>query len=310
MNDARSSTATATTATAEPTPTLIGRFAPSPTGPLHLGSLVAATGSYLDARHQGGRWLVRLEDLDTPRNLAGAEAAILQTLAAFGFSTDGPVVRQSKRRALYESALSLLWQRGLLFRCRCSRREIAEAGLSDEPRCVGDCRRHLQAEGEGCLRVALDSLPPRQVHDRSGREIRFDPTVHTDVVVRRRDRVIAYHLAVVVDDAEQAVSDVVRGGDLLGSATWQLGLQSALSLPTPRYLHLPLVVEPDGTKLAKSRRSVPLATGAAPFLLRRALQLLGQPSPKVAASDLEATWQSAIAAWDPAAASRCAEVPA
>lgn len=310
MNDARSSTATATTATAEPAPTPIGRFAPSPTGPLHLGSLVAATGSYLDARHQGGRWLVRLEDLDTPRIVAGADAAILQTLSDFGFRTDGPVVRQSKRLALYESALSRLTQRGLVFRCRCSRREIAAAGLSDEPRCIGDCRRQSQHDGDGSLRVALESLPPREVRDRSGREIRFDPTVHTDVVVRRRDGVIAYQLAVVIDDAEQSVSDVVRGGDLLGSTTWQLGLQSALSLPTPRYLHLPLVVEPDGTKLAKSRRSVPLATGAAPFLLRRALQLLGQPSPTVAASDLEATWQSAITAWDPAAASRSAEVPA
>ena len=310
MNAARSSTATATTATAETTPAPIGRFAPSPTGLLHLGSLVAATGSYLDARQQGGRWLVRFEDLDSPRILAGAEVAILRSLAAFGFRSDGPVVRQSERLALYESALSRLAQRALLFRCRCSRRDIAAAGLSEEPRCVGDCRRQGSTDGEGSLRVALEGLDPKQVVDRSGREIRFEPTVHTDVVVRRRDGVFAYQLAVVVDDAAQSVSDVVRGRDLLESTAWQLGLQSALSLPTPRYLHLPMVVEPDGTKLGKSRHSLPLDAIAAPGLLRNALQLLGQPPPAVAVSDLEAIWRSAIAAWDPVAASLRVEVPA
>lgn len=305
MSGARSSTATATTATAEPTPT--GRFAPSPTGPLHLGSLVAATGSYLDALHQGGRWLVRLEDLDTARNVAGADTAILQTLAAFGFRFGAPVVRQSERLPLYESALARLARRGLLFRCRCSRRDIAAAGLSEEPRCVGDCRRHPATGAEGAVRVALDGLAPRSLRDRSGRGLRFDPAVHTDVVVRRRDGVIAYQLAVVVDDAAQSVTDVVRGGDLLESTAWQLGLQAALSLPTPRYLHLPLVVEPDGSKLAKARRSVPLEPDAAPALLRRALEMLGQRLP-AAGSDLGAIWNHALEAWDPAAATRCATV--
>ena len=309
MSAVRSSTATATTATADPTST--GRFAPSPTGPLHLGSLVAAVGSYLDARSAGGRWRVRLEDLDTSRNVDGADVAILDTLHAFGFIVDGEVVRQSQRLALYDSAIADLERQGLLFHCRCSRREIAAAGPGEEPRCVGGCRTRSWGPADAAIRVALDRLTGRHLRDRSGRDIRFDPGVHTDVVIRRRDGVIAYPLAVVVDDADQGVTDVVRGGDLLSSTPWQVGLLQALSLPLPRYLHLPVVVEPGGAKLAKSRRSVPLDAAAAPALLRRALEMLGQPRPDGDAADhVESIWATAIARWDPAAASRVAEVTA
>jgi glutamyl-Q tRNA(Asp) synthetase len=271
---------------------------------------VAAAGSYLDARHSGSRWLLRLEDLDTARLVAGADAAILQTLDAFGFRIDGEVLRQSARQAHYEAAIARLQQAGLTFLCRCSRREIAAAGLGEEPRCVGDCRRQPSGSaGAGALRVALDGLQERRVRDRSGREIQFDPHHHTDVVVRRRDGVIAYQLAVVVDDAAQGVTDVVRGGDLLPSTAWQLALQQALSLDTPRYLHLPVVVEPGGAKLAKSRRAVPLDPAAAPALLRQALSLLGQPPPDVPGSGgLDALWAASIARWDPAAASQRTEV--
>lgn len=310
MSDAKSSTATATTATAEAPAT--GRFAPSPTGPLHLGSLVAAAGSYLDARSRPhGRWLLRIEDLDFARNLPGAEQSIIAALRIFGFRHDGEVARQSARLPQYEAALARLEDAGLLFNCTCSRREISAAGLGDEPRCIADCRRRGHAPGGAALRVRLEGLQPREVRDRSGRSIRFDPRTQADVVVRRRDGVIAYQLAVVVDDAAQGVTDVVRGGDLLGATGWQLALQQALSLPTPRYLHLPVVTEPGGGKLAKSRRSLPLDTGAAPALLYRALQLLGQAPPEgLERSGLAATWEWALAHWDPRAAARHHEVVA
>lgn len=316
MSGAKSSTATATTATAEALPPA-GRFAPSPTGLLHLGSLVAATGSYLDARHGGGRWLLRIEDLDTARNLPGAESSILATLQSFGFRPDGEVQRQSERLPCYFAALETLAARGLIFHCGCSRRDIAVAaavagaGAGDEPRCVGHCRQRRADPAQAAVRVSLRELAPMCLRDRSGREIRFDPAVHTDVIVQRRDGVIAYQLAVVVDDAAQGISDVVRGGDLLPSTAWQLALQQALALPTPRYLHLPVVTEPDGSKLAKSRRSLPLDPASAPAQLCRALALLGQPAPPAPhRGTLDALWDWAIARWDPEAATARAEVRA
>lgn len=157
--------------------------------------------------------------------------------------------------------------------------------------------------------MALERLQRNRVRDRSGRTIDFDPAIQTDVVVRRRDGVVAYHLATVVDDAAQGVTDVVRGGDLLASTGWQLGLQQALGLPTPRYLHLPVVTEPDGSKLSKSRRALPLDARAAPALLRRALELLGQAAPPCT-DDLATLWQAAVGRWDPDAACRESEVRA
>ncbi|MCP5328068.1 MAG: tRNA glutamyl-Q(34) synthetase GluQRS [Steroidobacteraceae bacterium] len=322
MNDAKSSTATATTATAKQPLAPVGRFAPSPTGPLHLGSLVAATGSYLDARHGGGRWLLRIEDLDTARNLPGAEATIRATLQSFGFRPDGAVLRQSERLPRYLTAIRILAEAGRVFHCGCSRRDIAAATATaagagagaragDEPRCVGRCRERRIDPAQAALRASLEGLAPRCVQDRSGREIRFDPEVQTDVVIRRRDGVIAYQLAVIVDDAEQGISDVVRGGDLLPSTAWQLALQQALSLPTPRYLHLPVITEPDGSKLAKSRRSLPLDPATATDSLCRALTLLNQPLPPASRqATLEALWDWAIAHWDPAAATARSTVSA
>ena len=215
----------------------------------------------------------------------------------------------------YFAALEKLAATGLIFHCGCSRRDIAAAaavaGAGDEPRCVGHCRERRVDPAQAAVRASLRDLAPMCLRDRSGREIRFDPAVHTDVVVRRRDGVIAYPLAVVVDDAAQGISDVVRGGDLLPSTAWQLALQQALTLPTPRYLHLPVVTEPDGSKLAKSRRSLPLDPAAAPAQLCRALALLGQPAPPAPCrGTLEALWDWAIARWDPQAATARAEVRA
>jgi glutamyl-Q tRNA(Asp) synthetase len=246
---------------------------------LHLGSLAAAVASWLDARSRDGRWLLRIEDLDTPRNVAGAAEQIAHTLARFALRWDGDLALQSARIAGYEAALALLEHRDLLFHCDCSRRLIAAAVAADEPRCVGRCRERKPAAAGSAIRVALDRCRARSVADRGGGSLSFDPATQTDVVVRRRDGVFAYQLAVVVDDAAQGVTDVVRGRDLRSSTSWQLGLQQALDLPAPRYLHIPLVTEPGGAKLAKARRSVPLEPAAASGQLRRSLELLRQQPP-------------------------------
>jgi glutamyl-Q tRNA(Asp) synthetase len=280
----------------------VGRFAPSPTGSLHLGSLVAALASWLDARCRNGRWLLRIEDLDTARNVAGAAQQFVQTLRNFGLHWDGDVVLQSARLANYAAALESLAARQLLFCCDCSRRLISSAGAGDEPRCVGRCReRNLPTEGNA-IRVALDRCSVRHTEDRGGEALRFDPARHTDVVIRRRDGIFSYQLAVVVDDAAQGITDVVRGADLLASTAWQLGLQSALQLATPRYLHVPLVTEPGGAKLAKSRRAVPVESDEAPRLLARALHLLQQAPPdELATRPVPAVLEWALAHWNPVA---------
>src|SRR4051794_7773232 len=242
--------------------TLTGRFAPSPTGPLHLGSLVAAVGSWLFARHEGGRWLVRMEDLDAPRVVDGSAGEILRALERYGLTWDGDVVYQSQRIALYDEALSTLRVKNLVYDCGCSRADLARtasAPLGREPVYPGTCR-----EGLPPGRVA------RAVRFRTSHEvIAFDDVLRGrveedvaaetgDFVVRRADGVYAYQLAVVVDDAAQEVTQVVRGSDLLTSTARQIALQRALGLLTPSYAHLPLVVNPDGSKLGKRDGALPL----------------------------------------------------
>ncbi|MFM7624857.1 MAG: tRNA glutamyl-Q(34) synthetase GluQRS, partial [Gammaproteobacteria bacterium] len=260
------------------TPRYIGRFAPSPTGPLHQGSLLAALGSFLDAHHAGGDWLLRLDDLDQPRCRTEHAASILDALAAHGLNASRPATRQTDDPRPYAAALAALEARGLLFACDCSRREFAAAGLT-EPCCLRDCRTRRPPASGSALRVDLSALHPMTREDSSLGTIRFDPAQHRDLVVRRRDGIVAYALAVVVDDADAGVTDVVRGGDLREGTGWQLALHQALALEPPRYLHLPVVVEPDGTKLAKSRRSVPLDAGAAARNLVQVLGWLRQPVP-------------------------------
>ncbi|MGZ8797130.1 MAG: tRNA glutamyl-Q(34) synthetase GluQRS, partial [Thermoanaerobaculia bacterium] len=242
----------------------IGRFAPSPTGPLHLGSLVAAVGSWLFARKASGRWLVRMEDLDRPRVVPGADREILDALRRYGLTWDGEVIVQSQRIEAYEAALRTLRERGLVFDCACSRAELlraASAPASSDPVELiypGTCRSGLPPG-----RVA------RSIRFRAGGTIVFDDAVagHVeedlatspgDFVVKRADGVFAYQLAVVVDDEAQGVTQVVRGADLLSSTARQIALQRALGFRTPEYAHLPLVVDSNGAKLGKRGGALPL----------------------------------------------------
>jgi glutamyl-Q tRNA(Asp) synthetase len=273
------STATATTATDRSPPLYVGRFAPSPTGSLHLGSLVAALGSYADARSRGGRWLIRMEDLDRARVVKGAAERMLRTLEVFGLTWDGVVEYQSERTARYAEALETLRADGVTFECSCSRRERdRESGYP------GTCRGGPTRSGPTATRFRVDASVV-SLEDRLQGRCDFLLCERGDVVIRRRDGAFAYQLAVVVDDALQGITDVVRGADLLDSTPWQIALQHALALPTPRYAHLPLVVESCGEKLAKSRRSVSIDAAHAGRQLYEALRLLRQDPP--AALELE-----------------------
>lgn len=271
-----------------------GRFAPSPTGPLHLGSLVAALGSWLMARQAGGQWLLRVEDIDPPREVAGATLAQRRTLAAFGLHHDGPVLRQRDRGDAYQVALERLLSAGHAFACHCSRSDLAvDGGIHRRCRAT-----HPRPDPAIRLRVPDDTL------------VTFDDAVQGrvtqdvarevgDVVLRRADGLWAYQLAVVVDDAAQGITHVVRGADLLDSTPRQILLQRRLGLPTPAYLHLPLVVDGDGRKLSKSLAALPLDDDAPLPALRAAWSLLGQSLDAVsAATDPDAFLAQAVAAFE------------
>ena len=280
-----------------------GRFAPSPTGPLHFGSLAAALASWLDARAARGRWLVRIEDLDPPRELPGAADGILRTLERCGLYWDGPVLFQSARKPFYEEAIRQLEKH--CYPCGCTRREIADSSLglaSDGAQIYpGTCRDGL-APGRAAralrLRVPDEGISfndrvQGRVAQRLAREV-------GDFVLRRADGQFAYQLAVVVDDAAQDVSDVVRGADLLDSTARQIVLQRRLALPTPRYLHIPAAVNAAGEKLSKQTAAAPVDW---PRDFPRLLDFLGQPP--------AATLAEAVNNWDPAfiAAKRAALLP-
>jgi len=272
----------------------VGRFAPSPTGPLHFGSLVAALASWLDCRSAGGRWLLRMEDLDQPRVMPGAADAILRQLEACGLAWDGPVVYQSARRELYEQALREL--AGHTYRCACTRKELEDSALAIDGSRVypGTCRAGLPADrAPRAVRVRTDAGPVRFADRVQGPIEQSVEREVGDFVLLRADGVIAYQLAVVVDDAAQAVTDVVRGADLLDSTARQIHLQRLLGAATPRYLHVPVATNAAGEKLSKQTR----AADAGPRDLAAALEFLGQPAPGGLAGSALLEW--AVRHWDP-----------
>jgi len=314
-----------------------GRFAPSPTGPLHFGSLVAAAGSYLEARSRGGEWLLRMEDLDPPREQPGAADAILRALEACGMGWDGAVMYQSRRGAAYAAALARLQAQGLVYPCACTRREIADSHLNfarsahDAPLAhasgggaggegerdaapiyPGTCRNGIAAGRTARawrLRVG-DSVV--EFEDALQGRLRQDLAAEVgDFVLLRADGLHAYQLAVVVDDAEQGITDVVRGADLLDSTPRQIYLQRLLGLPTPRYLHLPAAVNADGEKLSKQTRAPPVDTRDPVPALMRALEFLGQAPPaELRRSALAEFWRWAVAHWDAQRIPRVRSLPA
>ncbi|MGI9245690.1 MAG: tRNA glutamyl-Q(34) synthetase GluQRS [Steroidobacteraceae bacterium] len=268
----------------------VGRFAPSPSGPLHFGSLVAAVGSYVDARAAAGRWLVRIEDLDPPRERPGAADDILRTLERLGLHWDGPVVRQSTRAAHYAAALAQLAQRKLLHGCACTRSTLAalpanlgrEPGASDELFHPGRCPPPLPSAPESPGRAWRLRVPEGAIafQDRSLGVQAIDVAATVgNFVLRRRDGLFAYQLAVVVDDSDQGVTDVVRGCDLLASTARQILLQQALGRGPVRYLHLPLAVDDRGRKLSKSDDSPAAGEDGPAAQLVAVLRFLGQAPP-------------------------------
>ena len=257
----------------------VGRFAPSPTGPLHLGSLVAALASWLDARQAGGRWLVRMEDLDTPRVMPGAADTILRQLDSFGLHWDGEVVFQGRRTDLYEQALRAL--SSFTYPCACSRKELEDSALAIDGARVypGTCRAGLAASRRGrasyAVRLRTEDAPIEFTDRVQGRQSQRLARDVGDFVLRRADGVYTYQLAVVADDADQGVTDVVRGADLLDSTARQIALQRHLGVPTPRYLHVPVVVNAAGEKLSKQTH----APDAQPAQLAQAMAFLGLSPP-------------------------------
>lgn len=249
-----------------------GRFAPSPTGPLHFGSLVTALGSWLRARANGGEWQVRIEDIDTVRTVDGAAEAILASLQAHGLHADGPVVRQSQRLDLYDAALARLVGSGHAYACACSRTDLAAFGGIHPGECV---RRGPQSAWR--VRVPDETVPfDDAVHGTVTQSLRDEVG---DFIVRRADGTFTYQLAVVVDDADQGITEVVRGADLLESTPRQILLRRLLGLPGTDWLHLPLVLDDDGRKLSKSDRARPVDDADPLSGLRRALAFLGQRVP-------------------------------
>lgn len=293
-----------------------GRFAPSPTGPLHFGSLIAALGSYLDARAAGGEWLLRIEDVDTPRNVLGADDEILRTLEAYGFAWDGEVVWQSRRLGDYRDALLRLIDERAAYACACSRREIELAGavraVDGGAVYPGTCRSGLAA-GRAPRAYRL-RVPEMRIGFEDRVQGRIEQQLAAEVgdfVLQRADGPFAYQLAVVVDDGLQGITDVVRGADLIESTPRQIWLQRCLGLPTPRYLHLPVATNAAGEKWSKQTHAPALDSAMPAASIARALAFLGQPLPpdaqRLPATELLA-W--AVARWDPPAIPRQRAVPA
>ncbi|QTO53565.1 tRNA glutamyl-Q(34) synthetase GluQRS [Duffyella gerundensis] len=275
--------------------TCTGRFAPSPSGELHFGSLIAALGSYLDARAQHGRWLVRIEDIDPPREVPGAASAILQQLDHYGLHWDGEVLWQSQRHEAYREALRWLQQHRQSYFCRCSRSRIQQTGGYYD----GHCRDAGYGPENAALRLRQHH-PVYQFHDLLRGDVVADAALaQEDFIIHRRDGLFAYNLAVVVDDHFQGVTEVVRGADLIEPTVRQIALYEQFSWPAPAWLHLPLALNPDGNKLSKQNHAPPLPTGDPRPTLVNALRFLGQTvSTSWQDLSLSQLLEQAIVVWD------------
>lgn len=275
----------------------IGRFAPTPTGPLHIGSLIAAVASYCDARAAGGKWLLRMEDIDPPREMPGAADLILHQLEAYGFEWDGKVLFQHRRTEAYLAALEQLQEQGDIFWCCCSRTDIARHGTTSYP---GTCRQFSSPRDNAAIRLRVPDKPIC-LDDRlyGPQEDNLKNSIG-DFILRRRDGLFSYQLAVVVDDDFQDITDVVRGADLLDNTARQILLQEKLGLATPHYLHLPLLLHADGTKLSKQTFAPALPLPAEPALLWQVLIFLGQKIPAdLQYSPADSILQWAVRNWTP-----------
>ena len=275
----------------------IGRFAPSPTGPVHFGTLLAATGSYLQAKANHGDWLMRMEDVDITRRVDGSDLEILRTLEAFGFEWQGEVIYQSEQTEYYQQALSQLVELSLVFPCVCSRKQLAATGSKIYP---GTCRsRKLPDPKEHALRIFADDITIEFEDTVMGRQSQNIARECGDFVIRRRDGLFAYQLAVVVDDHLQRITEVVRGADLLDSTARQIYLQRLLGYPTPSYCHLPLAVDAEGSKISKSEGAMRVDVKNREKLLCSVLGFLGQnPPADLIRSGIEDIWSWAVTHWD------------
>ncbi len=277
-----------------------GRFAPSPSGLLHFGSLVAAVGSFLHAKHQHGKWLVRIEDVDPPRIVPGSSDAILRTLETLGMEWDGAVIYQSQRCALYQDALATLDKQGLIYSCICSRKEILDSSMEGEygPIYSGKCRNKSSKRKQGAQRICTNDNP---IVFKDGLEGTVCQKLEQDVgdfVVRRADGVYTYQLAVVVDDFEQDITHIVRGFDLLSSTPRQIYLQQCLGYSSTDYIHLPLVTNHSGEKLSKQTKAAPIDLSNVLPELYSALNFLGQKPPaELLMGDIPSLWSWAITNW-------------
>jgi glutamyl-Q tRNA(Asp) synthetase len=283
----------------------IGRFAPSPTGPLHIGSLIAALASYLQARQQQGKWLVRMEDLDPPREVPGAARSILDSLQAHGLHWDEPVLYQSQRQPAYQQRLNQLFKQGQAFYCNCTRADIQALGGIYQ----GHCRHQLTPPTNvSAIRVCTDDQRIEFQDQLQGAISQNLQSEVGDFVVRRKDGLFAYQLAVVTDDAEQGITDIVRGSDLLDSTPRQIHLQRLLNIRTPNYLHIPVITNRKGQKLSKQTFAKPLANEKATDNLRQALRFLNQPELPQQQQTTSELLQQALKLWDIGKVPKCLSI--
>ena len=278
-------------------PRYIGRFAPTPSGYLHFGSLLAAVASYLDALHHQGCWLVRMEDLDTPRTIPGASDHILRTLRTYGLHWNGEVLRQSERLQRYQQVIDQWLESGQAYYCDCPRREI----IANNGVYPGTCReRQLPAAPDHAVRLRVTDQPLSFDDRLQGTITQNILQTSGDFIIRRRDGIIAYQLAVVIDDIDQGMTDIVRGADLLDSTPRQLWMYQLLRHPAPRYLHVPLIMRLDGEKLSKRLGSAPLEADQAVATLHRALRILTPDiPPELASAPVADQLEWAVRHWQP-----------